>query len=246
MLRKTAIVTGASSGIGRETALLFARNGYNVVLAEHTSSTKEVEEEIRLLGVEVLSAPFDLEDESKIKSFFDTAFKNFEYIDCIINCAGIALKQKLFIDVTSEEIDRILNVNLRGNMLACREGLKHLTSQKHGSIVNVSSILGETGGSFESVYSTSKGGIIALTKSLAVEFAPFGIRINAVAPGFVETNMTAGLDEEARNDCISQIPLSRLGQPCDIASLIYFLTQDGASYITGQCIGVNGGALRFD
>lgn len=246
MLRKTAIVTGASSGIGRETALFFARNGYNIVLAEHINSTKNVEDEIKEIGVDAISIGFDLESEEKIVNFFNCAFEKFEYIDCIVNCAGIALKQKLFIDVTCEEIDKILDVNLRGTMLACREGLKHLVSQKHGNIVNISSILGETGGSFETVYSTSKGGIISLTKSLAVEFAPFGLRINTVAPGFVETNMTENLNEEARADCISQIPLSRLGKPSDIASIIYFLAQDSASYITGQCIGVNGGAIRFD
>lgn len=246
MLRKTAIITGASSGIGRETALLFARNGYNVVLAMHSTSTKSLEKEIKSMGVEALSLEFDLEDEKKIESFFKTAFEKFEYVDCVVSCAGIALKQKLFIDTTSKEMDKILNVNLRGTMLTNREALKYLTSQKHGSIVNVSSILGETGGSFEAIYSSSKGGIIALTKSLAVEVSPFKVRINAVAPGFIDTKMTSNIIEENREDCLSQIPLGRFGKPIDVANLIYFLCQETSSYITGQCIGANGGAIRFD
>ena len=246
MLRKTAIITGASSGIGRETALLFARNGYNVAIAKHLSPVDELEKEIKALEVESLTLDYSLEDETSIIDFYNQSFKKFDIISAVVHCAGAALKQKMFIDTTTKEIDYILNSNLRGTMLSNREALKHMCKCKHGSIVNIASILGETGGSFEIPYSTSKGGIIALTKSLAVEYAPFGIRINAVAPGFVETNMTKGIVGEDKENCLSQIPLKRFGQPGDIASAILFLSQETSSYITGQVLGVNGGSIRFD
>ena len=246
MLRKSVIITGASSGIGRATALLFARRGYNVVLARHKASVEELEREIEGFGVEVASFFYALEDVESIKAFYKSAFERFEYIDSVVHCAGQALKEKLFIEVRDGEIEEIINTNLKGTMISCREALKFLTAQKHGNIVNVASILGETGGSFEVAYASSKGGIIALTKSLAVEYAPFRIRVNAVAPGFIETKMTSGIVGENREECLGQIPLQRFGQAEDVASLIFFLSSEEASYITGACFDVNGGAIRFD
>ena len=143
-------------------------------------------------------------------------------------------------------IDKILNTNLRGTLLCNREALSYLTKQKHGNIVNIASIYGTSGGSFESAYSATKGGIIALTKSLALEVAPFGLRVNAVAPGFIDTNMTAGIQGNDREQAINQTPLKRLGTGKDIANMIYFLASEEASFITGECYSVTGGVLRFD
>ena len=246
MLRKSVVITGATGGIGRETALLFAERGYNVVLSHHNAPTKELEKQIKDKGVEVKSFDLELEDEKSIKTFFEKAFKSFEYIDAVVLCAGIAEKFQFLFEQEVTVIDKVINTNLRGTLLCNREALSHLTKQKHGNIVNLSSIYGTTGGSFESAYSATKGGIIALTKSLAMEVAPFGLRVNAVAPGFIDTNMTAGIQDEARLQAIEQTPLKRLGTGKDIANMIYFLASEEASFITGECYSVTGGVLRFD
>ena len=246
MLRKSVVITGATGGIGRETALLFAERGYNVVLSHHNAPTKELEKQIKDKGVEVKSFDIELENEKSIKTFFDNAFNSFEYIDAVVLCAGIAEKFQFLFEQEVPVIDKIINTNLRGTLLCNREALSHLTKQKHGNIVNLSSIYGTTGGSFESAYSATKGAIIALTKSLAMEVAPFGLRVNAVAPGFIDTKMTAGIQGEARLQAIEQTPLKRLGTGKDIANMIYFLASEEASFITGECYSVTGGVLRFD
>lgn len=246
MLRKSVIITGATGGIGRATALLFAERGYNIVLSHHKSPTDQLEEEIKEKGVEVKSFDLELENEKNIKTFFEKAFKSFEYIDAVVLCAGIAEKFQFLFEQEVPVIDKIINTNLRGTLLCNREALSYLTKQKHGNIVNIASIYGTSGGSFESAYSATKGAIIALTKSLAMEVAPFGLRVNAVAPGFIDTKMTAGIQGEARLQAIEQTPLKRLGTGKDIANMIYFLASEEASFITGECYSVTGGVLRFD
>ena len=246
MLRKSVIITGATGGIGRETALLFAERGYNVVLSHHNAPTKELEKQIKDKGVEVKSFDLELEDEKSIKTFFEKTFKSFEYIDAVVLCAGIAEKFQFLFEQEVPVIDKIINTNLRGTLLCNREALSCLTKQKHGNIVNIASIYGTSGGSFESAYSATKGGIIALTKSLALEVAPFGLRVNAVAPGFIDTNMTSGIQGNDREQSINQTPLKRLGTGKDIANMIYFLASEEASFITGECYSVTGGVLRFD
>lgn len=245
MLRKTAIITGASGGIGGATAKEFARRGYNVALTYNKHSTKQLEEEIRkAFGVEVKSFKLDQTDEENIKTCFKEIFASFDYIDAVVCNSGKADKFDLLTKKNIKEIDSVLNVNLRGTILCNREALKYLTKQKHGSIINVSSMYAYAGGECEAVYTATKAGIIGLTQALAVEAAPF-VRVNAVAPGCTDTNMISGLSEEERKDLIEQTPLKRMGKGEDMAKLICFLASDEASFITGECYRSSGGVIRF-
>ncbi len=245
MLRKTVIITGASGGIGSATAREFAKNGYNVALTYNTHSTKKLESELKKFDVEVKSFKLDQTSEENIKKCIKEIFASFSYIDAVICNSGKAEKVKLLSEKSTKEIDDILNVNLRGTILVNREVLKYMMPQKHGNIVNVSSIYGLTGGECEAIYSAAKAGVIGLTKSIAGEVASLGIRVNAVAPGCIDTNMTKGYNEEDRKSIIESTPLGRIGQPEDVANLIYFLASDKASFITGECYQISGGVVKF-
>ena len=244
MIRKTAMITGAFGDIGKATALKFAQNGYNVALTYLSSFDAEFVASLKALGVEVLAMHCDQRKDGDILNFVNTVFKEFEYVDAFVANAGKAEAVSMLSDKNHDEIDDILNINLRGTILFNKEVSKRFFDQKHGSIVNVSSIYGKTGGSLESVYSASKAGIIGLTKSLAVECAPF-VRVNAVAPGCIETKMTSNLSSVDKDCVIDSTPLGRLGKPEDVANAIYFLASDESSFITGETLTVAGGALRF-
>lgn len=244
MLRKTAIITGAFGDIGKATAEKFAQNGYNLALTYFNSFDAELISKLKGYGVEVFAMRCDQNSESEIVNFLNCAFKEYEYIDAFIACAGKAEPTEMLIDKQTDLIDDIISSNLRGTILFNKEVLKRFISQKHGSIVNVSSIYGISGGSLESVYSACKAGIIGLTKSLAVECAPF-VRVNAVAPGCIETKMTSNLSAIDKQCVIDATPLERLGTPQDVANSIYFLASDESSFITGEVLSVTGGAYRF-
>lgn len=244
MLRKTAIITGAFGDIGKATAEKFAQNGYNLALTYFNSFDAELISKLKGYGVEVFAMRCDQTSESEIVNFLNCAFKEYEYIDAFVACAGKAEPTEMLIDKQTDLIDDIISSNLRGTILFNKEVLKRFISQKHGNIVNVSSIYGISGGSLESVYSACKAGIIGLTKSLAVECAPF-VRVNAVAPGCIETKMTSNLSKIDKQCVVDATPLERLGTPQDVANSIYFLASDESSFITGEVLSVTGGAYRF-
>lgn len=244
MIRKTVIITGGFSGIGKATAIKFAKNNYNIALTYHNTFDADFVQELKSYNVDVFALGCDQSKESDIINFVNSAFKEFEYVDSLVCSAGVAENEGLLTEKETELIDNILNVNLRAVILFNREVLKHFMSQKHGNIVNVSSIYGIYGGSLESTYAACKAGIIGLTKSLATEVAPF-VRVNAVAPGCIETRMTENLSKETKLYVKNQTPLARIGTPDDIANTIYFLASDESSYITGETILVSGGAVRY-
>lgn len=244
MIRKTVIITGGFGDIGKATALKFAQNGYNITLSYFNTFSAEFIEKLKGFGVEVLALPCDQRSENDIINFVNSAFNEFEYISAFVACAGKAEPVQFLTEKTTELIDDIIQTNLRGTILFNREILKRFQSQKHGSIVNVSSIYGISGGSLESVYSSCKAGIIGLTKSLSVEASPF-VRVNAVAPGCIETKMTSNLSKQDKECVIDSTPLDRLGAPEDVANAIYFLASEESSFITGEVLEVTGGVSRF-
>ncbi len=244
MDRKTVIITGGFGGIGKATAKKFAENGYNLALTYHNTFDPDFLTEIKSFGVEVLALRCDQTNESEIINFVNSALKEFDKIDVLVTCAGKAENPELLVDKTTTLVDEIINTNLRSTILFNKEVLKHFLETRHGNIINISSIYGKTGGSLESVYSSCKAGIIGLTKSLAVEYAPF-VRVNAVAPGCIETKMTSNLSVIDKDCILDSTPLDRLGTPEDVANAIYFLASDESSFITGEVLSVTGGVERF-
>ena len=245
MLRKTVIITGGFGGIGGSIAETFAQNGYNIALTYNHFFDTNFIKKLKCYDVEVFAMKCDQTKENDIINFVNSAFNEFEYIDAFIACAGLAETPIELINKPTEMIDEIISVNFRGTILFNREILRHFVSQKHGNIVNISSIYGNSGACLESVYAACKAGIINLTKSLAKESAPY-IRINCIAPGCIDTKMIATLDQTDRETIISQTPLARLGTPEDIANIAYFLCNSQSSFITGETVYVTGGVDQFN
>ena len=244
MIRKTAIITGGFGDIGKAIAIKFAQNGYNIALTYYSTFNPEFLQELKSYNIDVLALPCDQKKENDIINFVNSAFKEFEYIDTFVACAGKAEPVQFLTEKTTELIDEIISTNFRGTILFNREVLKHFQAQKHGSIVNISSIYGISGGSLESVYSSCKAGIIGLTKSLAVEASPF-VRVNAVAPGCIETKMTNNLSKTDKDCVVDSTPLDRLGTPDDVANAVFFLASEQSSFITGEVLEITGGAVRL-
>lgn len=244
MIRKTVIITGGFGDIGKATALKFAENGYNLALTYLNSFDAEFLEKLKTYNIEVLALRCDQTNESEVINFVKSAITEFKSIDVLVACAGKAETPEMLIDKSTEVIDDIIQTNLKGTILFNKEVLKHFLDNRHGNIVNVSSIYGKTGGSLESVYSSCKAGIIGLTKSLAIEYAPF-VRVNAVAPGCIETKMTKNLSSLDKECIVDSTPLERLGTPQDVANSIYFLASDESSFITGEVLSITGGVERF-
>lgn len=244
MIRKTAIITGGFGDIGKAIAIKFAQNNYNVALTYFNNFDADFIEEIKTLGVDVLALPCDQRNENDIINFVNSVFNEFEYVDSFVACAGKAEPVGFLSEKSTEMIDEIISANFRGTILFNREILKHFSNQKHGSIVNISSIYGISGGSLESVYSACKAGIIGLTKSLSVEASPF-VRVNAIAPGCIETKMTSNLSKVDKECVVDATPLNRLGTAQDIANATFFLSCEESSFITGEILEVAGGAIRF-
>ena len=244
MIRKTAIITGGFGDIGKAIVRKFASSGYNVALTSFNSFDHEFIKELKSFGIEVFAMHCDQTKENDIVNFVNSVFKEFEYVDACVCCAGKAEPEGMLSSKDASVIEDIIRANLYGTVLFNKTVLKHFENQKHGNIVNISSIYAQTGGSLESVYSACKAGIEALTKSLAVEVAPL-CRINCVAPGYIKTKMTAEYSPETVEYVKNQTPLARLGKPEDVAGAVYFLASDEASFITGEIITVSGGALRY-
>jgi 3-oxoacyl-[acyl-carrier protein] reductase len=239
-----AYVTGASRGIGQATALALARQGASVILAAR--SEDNLKDTIAKLREEKLSEPFslgyDAADPNQIKEAFRTAQKKYKHLDIMVNNAGV-LRDAFLGMVTQPMVDETLDVNLKAVIYHMQYAARWMMRQRQGSIINLSSIIGRVGNEGQVIYGASKAAIIGATLSAAKEFAPHNIRVNAVAPGFIDTDMTKQLPEDKFNTIMDNIKMQRIGQPEEVANVIMFLASPLASYVTGQIIGVDGGML---
>lgn len=243
MLKTTVLITGASRGIGAECARTFAKNGYNVAINYFRSEKNalDLKAEINDGGgvAEIFKA--DVSDEKQVEEMISAVVKRFGKVNVLVANAGVA-KSGVFSDMTQSDFDKIFDTNVRGMFNVVKGVLPHMYERESGSIVTISSIWGQTGGSCEVLYSMSKAAIIGMTKALAKEVAPMHIRVNSVSPGAIDTDMLSGLTDEEKEDFIMQTPLNRLGEPKDVADAVLFLADDDkSSFITGHVLSVNGG-----
>jgi len=236
---KVAVVTGGAQGIGREIAKAFKDNGSIVCICDvDENKLKEIEIESGVKGYKL-----DVSNLSEVEEVFDKILKEFGKIDILVNNAGIT-RDNLIIRMTEKEWDLVLSINLKGVFNCCKVAAKIMMKKRTGNIVNISSIIGQTGNPGQVNYSASKAGVIGITKTLAKELAMRNIRVNAVAPGFIKTRMTEVLSDDIKNKMLENIPLKRFGEPKDVAELVLFLSDDErAGYITGQIIRVDGGMV---
>ncbi|WP_278925745.1 3-oxoacyl-[acyl-carrier-protein] reductase [Staphylococcus auricularis] len=241
-MTKNALVTGASRGIGRRIALQLAEDGFNVAVnyAGSKDKAEAVVEEIKAQGVESFAIQADVSDSNAVKSMIKEVVDQFGTIDTLVNNAGI-VRDNLLMRMKEKDWDAVINTNLKGTFNCIQKVTPHMLRQKQGSIVNLTSIVGEIGNPGQANYVASKAGVIGLTKSAAKELASRNITVNAVAPGFIVSDMTDALSDEVKDQMLQNIPLSRLGEDTDIANTVSFLASDRAKYITGQVINVNGG-----
>ena len=242
-MKKTALITGASRGIGAATAAAFAREGYRVVinyLTQHEAAAK-LKAKLEAEGAEVMTISADVSDKAQVDAMIRQIEETFGTVDVLVNNAGIAIPLTRLEDYPEENWDRIFNTNIKSMYNCTKAVLPGMIAKKSGAIVNVSSIWGITGGCEEVPYSATKGAVVLMTRSLAKEVGPDGIRVNCVAPGVIETDMNAWQTPESRAVIYAATPLRRFGQPEEIAEAILFLGSDRASFITGQVLSPNGG-----
>lgn len=239
---RTAIVTGGSRGIGKAICLELARQGVNIVLcyAGNEALAAETAAECEALGVKAIAQKCNVAVESEVKALVDAAMVAFGRVDILVNNAGIT-RDKLMMTMSEADFDSVLNTNLKGTFLCTKAVTRIMMKQRYGRIVNMSSVVGVHGNAGQVNYAASKAGVIGLTKSAAKELASRGITVNAVAPGFIDTDMTQALSESTRTALLSTIPAGKLGAAEDIANAVAFLSCDEAGYITGQVLGVDGG-----
>ncbi len=239
---KTALISGATRGIGRSIAVELASAGANISFnfLKSKKDAGDLEKEITSMGVNAKSFQLDIRDYSAVKSWADNTRELFGGIDIVVNNAGV-IKDKALALMEPNDWKEVMNTNLEGTFNLARAAIVTFIKQRSGVIVNISSVSGIMGMSRQTNYAASKAGVIGFTKSLAKEVAPYNIRVNAVAPGFIETDMLKVLKEEYKSQIIKHIPLSRLGRPEEVARIVKFLISDDASYITGQTIVIDGG-----
>jgi 3-oxoacyl-[acyl-carrier protein] reductase len=239
---KNAIVTGASRGIGRAIALKFAELGANVVLnyRSDVNSVNEVIKEIESKGVKAVAIQGDVSSFEDAKKIINESIEKLGSVDILVNNAGIT-KDSLIMRMKEEEFDKVIEVNLKGVFNCVKHAVPVMMKQRSGRIINISSVVGLSGNAGQANYAAAKAGIIGLTKSIAKEIASRGVTVNAIAPGFIQTDMTDVLSDKVKETITDNIPLKRLGSPEDIADTAAFLASDMASYITGQVISVDGG-----
>lgn len=244
MNEKTVVVTGGNTGIGKEICLEFGQEGANVVVnwILNEEAANEVVAQVKELGGNAIAVYGDVTKFEESKGIIEGAIEAFGAVDVLINNSGIT-RDNLMMRMTEEEFDSVINVNLKGTWNMCKNVTRHMMKRRSGSIINIASVVGIMGNAGQANYVASKAGIIGMTKSLAKEYGARGVRVNAVAPGFIETKMTEVLPEDVRANYMKQIPLNRFGSPKDIANACIFLASDKASYITGQTISVNGGMI---
>ncbi len=236
-----AIVTGGGAGIGKAIALELARCGAGVAICgRRPEPLAETADEIGALGRRVFTGQVDVADSASVVSFVANAVKEFGKIDILVNNAGVT-KDNLLMRMTEEEWDAVLDTNLKGAFLFSKALARPMMKQRSGTIVNIASVVAQIGNAGQCNYSASKAGLIAMTKSMAKELASRGIRVNAVAPGFITSRMTDAIPDDLKQKMLEHIPAARFGNPEDVAKAVAFLCSSDASYITGQTLAVNGG-----
>ena len=241
---KVAMITGATRGIGKQIALTLANEGYNIVLNYRTENDelKQLKNEIESKTVKCLTVQGDVTNFEDCKQMIESAIKEFGKIDVLVNNAGIT-KDMLLARMKEEDFKQVIDVNLVGTFNMTKNVISYMMKARNGRIINISSVVGIAGNAGQTNYSASKAGIIGFTKSLAKEVASRNILVNAVAPGFIETNMTDVLKQEVKDEIAKNIPLKRMGTPQDVANVVKFLASEDSSYITGQVISVDGGMI---
>lgn len=239
---KTAVVTGASRGIGRAIALELAKEGANVVVnySGSEAKAKEVVEEISKIGSKAIAVQANISDTDSVQNLMKTALDEFGSIDILVNNAGIT-RDNLLMRMKEDEWDDVINTNLKGVFLCTKAVTRQMMKQRSGRIINIASVVGVMGNAGQANYTAAKAGVIGLTKTSARELASRNILVNAVAPGFITTEMTDALPEDVKEAMLSQIPLAKLGKPENVAKAVAFLASDDAEYITGQVLHVDGG-----
>lgn len=239
---KVALVTGASRGIGRAIAMELAAKGAKVIInyAGNQAAAEAVVKEINDQSGEAMAYQCNVNDFDAVKEMIDYIVKEYGGIDILVNNAGIT-KDNLLLKMSEQDFDSVLDVNLKGCFNTCKHALRPMLKRRGGRIINITSVVGVTGNSGQANYSASKAGVIGFTKSMAKEVAAKGITVNAVAPGFIQTDMTDILSDAVKENILNSLPMKRIGTPQDIANAVCFLASDNASYITGQVLEVNGG-----
>jgi 3-oxoacyl-[acyl-carrier protein] reductase len=239
---KTALVTGASRGIGRAIALRLAEAGANVVVnyAGSEAAAAETVAKVKELGRDAIMIKANVASADEVNEMFKEALDRFGSVDILVNNAGIT-RDNLLMRMKEEEWDEVINTNLKGVFNCIKAATRPMMKQRSGRIINITSVVGVLGNPGQANYVAAKAGVIGLTKTTARELASRNITVNAVAPGFIDTDMTVGLPEDVKSAMLGQIPLGRLGQPDEIAKVVLFLASDAASYMTGQTLHVDGG-----
>ena len=237
---KTAVVTGSARGIGRVIAQSFAAAGANVVISDIDQAA--CEKTASEIGGTAIACRADVTSAGDIDQLFKTVTDKFKRIDIVVNNAGIT-RDGLMIRMDEKDWDTVLDINLKGAFLVTKSAARIMMKQRYGRIVNISSVVGLTGNAGQANYSASKAGLIALTKTSAKELGSRGVTVNAVAPGYIETEMTAALPEAAKEFFLSKVVLGRPGTPEDVARAVLFLASDEAAYVTGQVLAIDGGML---
>lgn len=241
---KIAVITGGSRGIGKEIAKKLAYNGANIVI-NYTSKEEEAlktKEEIENLGVKCIVIKCDVSKSEEVNEMINKTIKEFGRVDILVNNAGIT-KDNLLMKMKEEDFDKVIDINLKGVFNCTKAVTRPMMKNKYGKIVNISSVVGVIGNAGQANYCASKAGVIGFTKSTARELASRNININAVAPGFIDTDMTKVLSDDIKNSMLSTIPKKEFGKPEDVANAVVFLSSDMSSYITGQVINVDGGMV---
>ncbi len=238
---KVALITGGAQGIGKAIGTLLAERGATVVVSDlNLEAAEETVSGWTSRGLEAMAIRADVASEGDVKAMFDTVLSRVGKVDILVNNAGIT-RDKLLMRMKDEDWNLVLSVNLKGTFNCMKAALSSMSKNRRGRIVNISSVVGAIGNPGQANYAASKAAVIGLTKTVAREYASRGITVNAVAPGFIETSMTASLSENVKETLMKQIPQGRLGVPGDVAHAVAFLVSEGSNYITGQVLHVNGG-----
>ena len=241
---KCALITGATRGIGKQIAMTLAKQGYNIALnyRKENEELENTKKEIENIGVQILAVKGDVANFEDCENFVKQVIERFGQIDVLVNNAGIT-KDMLLMRMKKEDFEQVIDTNLVGTFNVTKNVVPYMMKARSGRIINISSVVGISGNAGQTNYSASKAGIIGFTKSLAKEIASRNILVNAVAPGFIETNMTDVLKDDVKQEIAKNIPLKRMGTTQDVANVVKFLVSDDSSYITGQVINVDGGML---